>query len=404
MKAYRFFAMTLLVFASLITMLTGCKYDVTEPMWDKPAAGVGTATPVITQIVPADSATAGVNTITIEGQNFADVQSDNLVCFGNVPANIISSTSTAITVLRPNLTIDTCTVSLVSNNALVVAKKGPYKVNRIIERFGAFVENLQMNAVAIDNAENLYVIKGTTPFTMYKITPAGDKTTIGVATRAPSDAKIGPDGNLYYFNSVFPNTKEIRMVNVNAPSGGDSLWYTTNPVKNVISGDFASNGYLYTGGRRSGIVVIRPNRTQRADGYYATDTIQSVRVFNNYLYVAIRTGIWRHSISDTSLVGAPEQVLDLTQGIFASHLVKAFSFSADGSKMYIGSDSPDPILVVDMATKTAEILYKGIIPNYCKQFCLGTKMYATIGSNTVTPAVEFTVYRIDVGATGAPYY
>jgi hypothetical protein len=369
-------------------------------MWDKPAAG--TAAPVITQIVPADSAAAGVNTITIQGQNFADVQSDNLVYFGNVSANIISSTSTAIMVLRPNLTIDTCTVSLVSNNALVVAKKGPYKVTRVIERFGALVENLQMNAVAIDNAENVYVIEGVAPFSVFKITPSGDKTTIGVVTRAPSDAKIGPNGNLYYFNSIFPNTKEIHMVNVN--TGRDSLWYTMSPVKNVITGDFASNGYLYTGGRRSGIVVVRPNRTQRADGYYPTDTIQSVRVFDNYLYVAIRSGIWRHSIIDTSLVGAPEPVLDLTHGIFTSHLVKAFSFSADGSKMYIGSDSPDPILVVDMATKTAEILYKGIIPNNCKHLCLGTKMYAAIGSNTVTPAVEFTVYRIDVGVSGAPYY
>ena len=199
-----------------------------------------------------------------------------------------------------------------------------------------------------------------------------------------------------------PSTKEVRMLNMT--TGLDSLWYTMAPVKNVITGDFASNGYFYTGGRRSGIVVIRPNRTQRADGYYATDTIQSVRVFDNYLYVAIRSGIWRHSISDTSLVGAPEQVLDLTQGLFAGRLVRAFSFSSDGGKMYLGSDSPNPILVVDMATKTPEILYQGIIPNYCKHLCLGNKLYAAVGSSPVSPTVEFTVYRIDVGATGAPYY
>ena len=45
-------------------------------LWNKPAAV--TATTIITQIVPADSATAGVNTITIQGQNFAAVPSDNL--------------------------------------------------------------------------------------------------------------------------------------------------------------------------------------------------------------------------------------------------------------------------------------------------------------------------------------
>jgi hypothetical protein len=69
--------------------------------------------------------------------------------------------------------------------------------------------------------------------------------------------------------------------------------------------------------------------------------------------------------------------------------------------MYIGTDSPYPILVVDMATQQSEILYKGILPSYCKQFCFGDKLYMISGN--ATPAVNWIVYKVDVGKTGAPY-
>jgi hypothetical protein len=198
------------------------------------------------------------------------------------------------------------------------------------------------------------------------------------------------------------------MVNVNSLTGRDSLWCTLDPAKNINFGDFASNGYFYAGGRKTGIVVIRPDRSQRTDNYYAADTILNVRVFNNYVYVALRTAIWRHSISDTSMVGTQELVLDRTQGVFASRLIKAFSFSADGSKMYIGTDSSDPILIatdplnIPITPDRVDILYKGILPSYCKQFCFGNMLYMISGN--ASPAAAWTVYQVDVGTTGAPYY
>jgi hypothetical protein len=419
MKVYSFLIITAFLLAVSLVVLIGCKYDVAQPQYDKPAAASTTVT--ITSIEPAQEALPGVNTITIHGGDFTGAIDTSIayngVTFNNVRAEIIECTSTFIKLRRPNLTGDSITVNVATTKALLEAKFGLYKIDPVKAQYGSFVANVPLSTITVDNAGNLYVVETTTRY-IWKVTPGGQKTQVGGATfaltRAPSDVKIGPDGKLYYLNSVFPNTKEIRMVDLNLPTGVDSLWCTLNPVKNVICGDFDANGYFYTGGRRSGIVVIRPDRSQRADGYYATDTISNVRVFNGYVYIADRTAIWRHSISDTSKVGAPEQVLDLTQGIFASRLIKTFSFSGDGSKMYIGTDSPDPILIatdamtIPITSDRVDILYKGILPSYCKQFCFGnmppnnSKLYMISGNTT--PAVNWTVYQVDVGTTGAPYY
>ena len=430
MKSYRFYAMTFIILASLITMIIGCKYDVAEPLWNSPPANSTEVT--ITSIDPA-AATPGVNIITINGTNLSSAldstritkrYNDTLVIydstfvyngiyFDNVQATVISSSPTMIKVFRPNVVSNNCTIKIASDKALAVAKFGPYKIDAVMEPFGSFVANVPLSSISLDNAGNLYVAETNTQY-LWKITPNGDKTQIMTETggstalvmkAVSSDLKISPvDGKLYYTTSIFPKTKYVQIMDLNSPTVKmDSIALT----KNVICCDFAANGYLYAGGRRSGIQIIRPDRSLRNDGYYATDTISSMRVFKGYVYVSTRHGIWRHSLSDTSLVGAPELVLDLTQGMLASLPVKAISFSADGNKLYIGTDSQYPILVADATSlpiplSKVDIVYKGILPSYCKQFCFGNYIYAIIGN--AIPAVNWLVYKIDVGVTGAPYY
>lgn len=441
MKINYHFFLALLVVVSLMTVVIGCKYDVDAPRWDSPPANSTEVT--ITGINPTQ-AVPGVNIITILGTNLSgaldsnrvlkhysykdslNVQRDtvlydsttifNGVYFDNVQATVIESSPTMIKVLRPNVVSNNCMIKIASDKALAVVKFGPYKVDAVMEPYGSFVANVPLSTVTLDNAGNLYVVE-TTNKNLWIVTPNGQKTTVKTRaggdtvfalTQPPSDLKIAPDGRLYYLQSTFPRTKEIHMVDLNASVVKDSLWYSFAPVKNVLSGDFDANGYFYAAGRRSGIQVIRPDRSRRDEGYYATDTISAVRVFNGYVYAATRTAIYRHSISDTSKIGAPELVLDLTQGILASSSpVKALSFSEDGSKMYIGTDSQIPILVADatsipISSNRVEILYKGILPPYCKQFSFGKSLYMISGN--VTPAVNWLVYKVEVGTTGAPYY
>jgi WD40 repeat protein len=408
MKVYNFLIFTTFLLVVSLVVLIGCKYDVAQPSYDKPVAAHTTVT--ITSIDPPREALPGANNITIYGGDFTGAIDTSIayngVFFNNVNADVIECSSTSIKVRRPNLTGDSITVNVATTKALIEAKSGLYKIDPVKERYGSFFDNFQLNTVTIDNTENLFVIKGVTPFTVYKITPAGVKTVVGIAARAPLDAKIGPDGNLYYMGNGISGAKAVGMINMQTAT--DSLWY--NGTKYLACFDFDNNGYIYAGGSKTNLLVIRPNKSVRQEtSLYATDTIFAIRVFGTNpqnLYVAAGTAtghaIWVSSLADTGNVGGKTLFLDLSTTAYAYNPIRSISFSADGSKLYLGFDSPDPILVVDVATKNSDILYKGIIPNYCKHFCFGNKLYMISGK--ASPAVNWDVYRVDVGTTGAPYY
>jgi hypothetical protein len=431
MKAYQLLIIMFLMVLALLVTVIGCTYDVAEPKWYSPPTSSTEVS--ITSIVPSQ-ATPGVNIITIYGTNLLGALDTNRVTkhyyytdslnaardtivydstwiyngvyFNNVQATVLGISSTMIKVYRPNVVSNSCTIKIASDKALATVKYSPYRIDAVMESFGAFVENIPLSAITIDHLGNFFVTDSTNRY-LYKVTSTGDRTRFAindstslVLKYVASDARIGPDGNLYYFNSRFPNTKYIQMVILNPVFVKDSTWYTFSPVKNVICGDFDQNGYLYAAGRKSGIQVIRPNQSRRDEGGYANDTITAVRVFNNYLYVAVRSGIYRHSLSDTSLIGAQQLVIDLSQGVLAGRAIKAFSFSANGSKMYFGTDTNYPIVMADASTipitiDKLEPIYKDILPTNCKNFCFENYLYCILGN---------IVYKVDVGTTGAPYH
>jgi hypothetical protein len=408
MKAYRFLVVADLLLAASMVVMTGCEYNVAEPQWYKPFSEP--ATPKITGIEPAAEARPGVNTITIRGENFGGVPDTNVVYFDNLIAEIVATSATSVTVRRPNLVTDSCTVKLVSNKALVVAKYSPYKIDPVLERWD-FRANIVLNALAVDNTENLYVVYGdsSTP-RIFKVTPDGQN--VGVVARAnriPTDARFGPDGKLYLLANT---SRSIDVVDLQA--GTATQWLRLPSGGYVKCGDFDARGYFYVGGTRSDLIVIAPDLSVKSAGYYASDEIIAVRVYNSYVYVASRVpssggeppgpaSIWRHQIDASGNVGAKELVLDMSGTAFVSRTITAITFSADGT-MYIATDSPDPILVANPVAGSVDYFYKSILPPYCKNFYWGRGTYLYMLSGNSNPAQEWTVYRVDFGAAGAPYY
>jgi len=405
MKAHRFVTIALLLMAASMAVMTGCEYDVAQPQWDKDYSAP--ATPRITQIEPAQAAKAGVNIITIRGENFAVSPDTNIVYFDNLPGEIVASSATSISARRPNLETDSCTVKVVSSKAIVVAKYGPYTIDRVLERYGSFLDNLPLSVVAVDNAENLYVVELSTR-NISKVTPSGQKKVIGVATRVPTDARIGPGGRLY----LPENNRAIDVVDVT--TGEVKVWRNLPSGRVVRFGDFDANGYFYCGGLRSDLMIVTPDSTFRPAGMYTgASEIVAVRVHGGYVYVAAKApsgqtpavAIWRHSLDSIALggnVGARQLFLDWdATGQFASRSIRGITFASNGT-MYIATDAADPLLVVDPATQSVDIMYKGILPSYCKQFYWGKASYLYMISGNTAPAQEWTVYRVDLGTTGAP--
>ena len=391
MKAYKLIIITLFV-SVLILSMTGCEYDGPDPPEEKLAL-----IPEITGIEP-DSAVAGVNYITIYGKDFTEgfEDEDNYVYFDNVLAEIVNPTTDSITVRRPDLINDTSVVKVVSYDALIVAQYSPYKITSVMERYGSFVENNRLVAIAVDDSENVYVVERF-PRLVFKVPPVGDRISFAeVSTATVTDAKIGPGGKL-----ILMKNREI-ITQMDLETREETDWVNLGDIR-VSYGDFDSDGNFYVGGQESDLIVIAAgDTTGQPIGVYADDEILCVRVYDNYVYVLAEVsqmGIWRHSVSSDGSLGAQESVLNWSEvGDFSEYEPKYFTFSDDGT-MYIGTDNTNPIMILN-TDGSQDILYKNILPSSAERLVWGTKnyLYMLLGGD------EWNIVRIDMGAAGAPYY
>jgi hypothetical protein len=201
---------------------------------------------------------------------------------------------------------------------------------------------------------------------------------------------------------------------VDVQAGTAAQWIRLGSGKIVKVGDFDADGYFYVGGTKSDLGIIAPDLSVKYAGYYASEEILAVRVYTPYVYVASRApssggqppapgSIWKHRIVARDSVGSKELVIDLSGTAFAARTIRAITFSADGT-MYIGTDSSDPILIVNPATGSVDYFYKDILPPYCKNFYWGRGTYLYMISGNTNPAQEWTVYRVDFGTAGAHNY
>lgn len=391
MKVNRIF----IIFAFSLIALVRCEYEVTQPAWYKdftepPAPSISTVDPT--------EAGAGYNYITISGENFTGQPT---VYFNNVQASITLNTSNLITIHRPNIANDSCVIKVVCDSALVVAKYSPYKVTSVLERYGNFVENTVLTAVAVDSAENLYVVDNIR--NIYKVTLAGDKTLLGTASRAVYDASVGPDGRLY----LLGNNRSIDVVD--PQTGNRDEWIKLPTGKVVKYGDFDRNGYFYSGGRRTGLVVVAPDMTPAATSFHTADEITGIRIFDQYVYLTLicanpdasnpALAIWRHPIGDNGALGDKELVLDLTAyASYSTETTNSFYLSSDG-KLFLGTNYETPLLTVDLAENSIDYFYLGILRPYCKYFSWGYGSYIYMICGDTELEEEWTVYRVDLGTT-----
>ena len=419
MKAYPLLCCACLLVVILLVAMQGCKYEVAEPMWDKPAPE--TTTPAITGIVPSQG-TAGVNFITIQGQQFSDSIADMSVYFNTTLAEIISLSHSSITVRRPNMFDPSATVKVISSKAYLAVKTGPYRVDKVFDQYGSFLDNVTLGPVCF-NGDTMYVLETATPYYWFKVTPNGIKTRdtlTGSVRRIPYDVRIH-NGILYWMG----NNREILQVNL--ATRVTSRWIQL-PQGGVVSkfGDFGSNNYFYTGATSTDLCIVPPTTAGTTlssvakEGEYIAEEILAVRVFNNYVYVASRPNsaapaiIYKHLIGTGATLGSRQLVLDMSTTVFSSRSVKALSFSSSGT-MFVITDAPNPILVFD-GTKL-DYFYKEIISHsvnnstsywLAKQAYWGTtnNLYL-IGNDSLTAtaaADRWNVLKIDMGTLGAPYY
>jgi hypothetical protein len=391
----------------IVALLSGCADNTIPPGW--PPAVNPVASPVITNISPADSAIGGVLDITINGSNFGATVDQCYVYFGTEPGVITSFTSNQIVTLRPRIYGETISTRVVVQLADNVAQIN-YKIKRVVTPLGAFPGATLTNTLASDTSGNVYVAvinardTSGTYKVIRKISANGimsDYATYSTSLTI-SFMRVAPNGTLYAL--MTGSGGEFHSVG----RGGGNLTKLFGFGENMLCFDFDQYGVIYAGGTsgtNKTIDIVQATTVAKGPSY-DNYSIMAVRVFQNYVYVlavgGTTTGVYRHQISGGTL-GTQEQVLLWsTTGDYATSKVKDLTFSANGD-MYIATDrSVDPILLVYYSTGTVtgmRPLYKNLITTAVG----GLTWTGNILCERVMSS-DPSVVAIDMGNSGAPYY
>jgi len=384
---------------ALIAIHCRCEYDGPIAMYNH--KHVVTTPPIISGLDPGSVAPAGSNYLRVIGENFDALPENNFVYFNTVPAEVVNSTTTAITIRRPNQTGDSLTVRVTTLEAIEIGEFGPYKVEPVYAAYGQLAESDEITSVAVDASENVYFTQ--TPRDVFKIQTDGTTTLLGSSSRVVTDSRVGQGGKLVMLMAY------RRIYAMDLATAEETEWVDVGEA--VSCGDFDEYGNFYAGGEETDLITIKPDTTFSKLGVYPADTIACVRVCNQYVYLLVKpatpdesnpaVAIWRHKIqSANGNLAARELVLDwAATGAYAGSPVYDFTFSEDGV-MFIGTANASPLLTFDLATQEQDIFYKGILPSPVNDLVWGNGNYIYVAQG----GEKWSLIRIDISGQGAPYY
>jgi hypothetical protein len=383
----------------LAAFILGCESDTTPSLFDPNAPKK--PNPIISAILPADSALAGVGELTIKGQNFSAKPDENIVLFGTDPALVLAASSTELKIKTPNVVADSIPIRMAVLGAELYTPVVWYKLKPAAVLFGDLKDPgkdvVKAFGIDVDRNGNVYV--STELNTIKKITPDGKATVVtSKATFLRANAlKVGPGNILYATNAV----ARLRRISTIAPDGTESVFVSL--PGNPQDLDFDANGNLWVT-VDTDVYLVKPNKTAtKIDSYPAT--LAALRVYNGYVHAAGKnatTGeekIWRNQIQGETL-GAKEVVLDVAAASWLTGgSVLSLTFSADG-EMYLGTNHPNGIFVL-RPDGSHEVLYPGLFaPSiYALSWSEGNLLFAIQQLSNTSNLI-----KIDAGKKGAPYY
>ena len=397
----------LLRFILPISLLTFSCEDPNYPenIWDEDDQG--NASPSISSVEPEEAAFAGIDTLTINGQNFSENTSANLVYFNNMLGEVISASSTSLKVVTPNLVSDSVQIRVAVQGAFLFADHSSlYTLTAAVLDYGPFDQFTDIFSLDLDRDENLIVSMDGTPNAEFWIVDTNQDSAVWSGALAKgSGMKLGPTGSVYFVNYQRYLYKDEQ----GTPKENTEIFKRLNG--NVTDLDFDSNGNLFAGGTGSIIDVVDINDdgglTSGVTEVKNLDTLDviSLRVFNDHLYVLTTTvssdqAIYKMQILDDSgSLGDMELVFDWSA--YTNKLSSALCFTlSETGDLFVGSDSDvQPLTYIQNGNASG--FYSSILTAPITYMAWGNSNYLYLINKT-----EETnrVQRVDTRMSGADYY
>ena len=364
-------------------------------------------TPIVSGVEPSQGAFAGIDTVLISGQHFSSELSENLVYFNGVLGEVVSATSSLISVVPPNLVSDSVQINVAVQGAFVFGKyENLYTLSAAVVDYGPFDQFTDIYSLDLDRQENLIVSLNATPDAQFWIVDINQDSAVWSSSIAKaSGMKMGPTGSIYFVNyqrflyrdeqgTAKENTEIIKRLNGNATDL-----------------DFDENGNLFVGGTGSTIDLVdiynEDGLTSGVTEAKDLDTLDilSLKVFDNFLYVLTTTvssdqSIYKIPILDNSgALGDLELVFDWSD--YTNKEAFAFCLTL--------SESGDILVGSDWITQPLTIIQNGIATGFYNTILTAPIIYMAWGNENYLYAINKTddtnrVLKINTRIAGADYF
>lgn len=393
-------------------VLTQCTNDYPDSFYN--ADAVARLTPSISHIEP-NFALAGVDNVTIFGNNFSEIPAENTVYFNSAKATVISSNINSIIVKAPNLPIDSIKVKIDVAGALNFSNIELYKLYPAVETVFPFEGFQEPYTITSDGMGNLYfsliedavgkgIYKTSADGVLSEFAPKGGETTFSELKYNSEGYLVGVYGNKAIFK-IEAGIKPAVFVNTN-----------NNNIK-LYALDYDKDKNIWAAGKGGKIVCAKPDLSFKFFDYEYD--ISALRVFNGSLYAisgnTASQKIVRFPIVSADSLGAVETVFNFSGNVDIDVVANALTFSAEG-QMFIAitpsskNASPvDPIMFVN-SNGSFGTLYAGIISSSSSSLSWGsgTEMFIIKDRFPVDRAISATfqqnILQLNMVKAGAPEY
>ena len=396
-KQKQFFPLAIII--TLTVILYSCNQDAAPSLYVVEPKG---STPAISGVLPANEALAGVTEVTINGSNFSRLKEDNLVFFGTVQATVLQASATKLVVKAPMLIKNNLDLKISVQGVENFSNVVKYNLLEAVGVYYVFAKGVDdPMTVAVDNSENVYVYLKDRG--IRKISAAGVLTNFSPRGSESFyiDMKVGPNNELF---ATRPATRAIFRNIEGAPS---AIFQVFPTGMNIASLDFDKNKNIWAAGSGNRLFsVTYPGKD--TTGFAIDYTVSSVRVYNDYLYLAGKDSseeaIYRYKINSNKLLGAKEKYFDIGAKYGLNKIqVNAITF-AENSDLIIGTDMTDAFVLVN-SNGVSSIFYPGVINPIVKSLSWGTKKNLFYIREFIDAGSTIhTLVRVDMQKLSAPYY
>jgi len=348
---------SLIAILAVLVWISGCDNDYPPSVYDPDVEGL--PTPVVNSIVPLDSSWTGVGVITIQGSNFSDELERNVVYFNSDMSTIIEASPTQLVLQSPLTVGDTINVRVAVIGAYLYSNIINYKLKPTVQKWGTFMDDDFMYALAVDTEENVFV---SIAKSMMKKVDIDGNTSQFCATGflKASYMTFGPDSNLY----ASVEAGRVKKIAKFDSKGNESVFASLAGKPSGL--DFDSDGNIWVAAEKE-IYRIDPNGAIENKATMTVD-LMYLQVYDNTLYVSYidenagENKILGMPINIDGSLGTEEVVFDAAADYWDND-VEVLSFIFDDSGlMYLGTNAnTNPVRVYDLNTNTVEELFDGLI-------------------------------------------